>query len=184
MDQLKFFMVAAGWAGSAALTAFRYRSESTYYDSGKIGDDTNWWKLGDQIRNYGGLSVGGVLAVTSLLATFGIANSVNVMAWEFLGLGSALLGLAIFAIRFLGYDAAYKHSTGTDAAKSLSGKAVMEAIREDGIFDAVMEVSSFVTLASAKEGVAYKLWNSLQDSEQAEKISEWEQAVEEKAAKY
>jgi len=81
LDHLKLVLVAGTWAASGAMLAFRYRSESSFYDKGKIGDDSNWWKLGDQLRNFGSLGVGSVLALTSLLATFGIANSVNMMAW-------------------------------------------------------------------------------------------------------
>ena len=42
-----------------------------FYDIGKIGDDMNYWKLGDQIRLYSGLGIGGALTLTSLLATVG-----------------------------------------------------------------------------------------------------------------
>jgi len=181
LDHLKLIMVAGIWAASGGLAALRYRSESNFYDSGKIGDETNWWKLGDQLRNYSGLGVGGVLALTSLLATFGIANSVNMMAWEFLGLGSALVSLAIFVVRFLGYDAAYGHAKGTDVAKQASGKAVMGYIKEDSLMDAAMEVGSLLALASAKEGVAFDLWHSLNSADQAEKIADWEQTVAERA---
>ena len=110
LDHLKLVMVAGTWAASGAMMALRYRSESSFYDSGKIGDDSNFWKLGDQLRNFSSLGIGSVLALTSLLATFGIANSVNMMAWEYLGLGSMLLSVAIGVIRFMGYDAAYVHS--------------------------------------------------------------------------
>merc|ERR1712109_339717 len=67
LDHLKLVLVASTWAASGAMVAFRYRSESSFYDNGKIGD---------QLRNFGSLGVGSVLALTSLLATFGIANSV------------------------------------------------------------------------------------------------------------
>jgi len=174
LDHLKLVLVAGTWAASGGLAAFRYRSESNFYDSGKIGDETNWWKLGDQIRNFSGLGVGGVLALTSLLSAFGIANSVNMMAWQFLGLGSALASLAILVVRFLGYDAAYGHSKGTDVAKQASGKAVMGYIKEDSLVDAAMEVSSLLALASAKEGVAFDLWHSLDSAEQQDKIADWE----------
>jgi len=181
MDHLKLVMVAGGWAASGAMMAFRYRSASNYYDSGKIGDDTNWWKLADQIRNFSSLGVGGVLALTSLLASFDIANSVNMMAWQYLGLGSMLAGMAVLAIRFMGYDAAYNHSVGSDAAKALSGKSVMANIKEDGIIDALMEASSIIALASAKEGVAYSYWNKLDDAAQDDMMADWESSIEERS---
>ena len=181
LDHLKLVLVAGTWAASGAMVAFRYRSESSFYDKGKIGDDSNWWKLGDQLRNFGSLGVGSVLALTSLLATFGIANSVNMMAWEYLGLGSMLLSVAIGVIRFMGYDAAYGHSQSSDATKKANGSTTMNAILEDSLVDAAMEVSSMITLASAREGVAYAFWNTLEDAEQDARVAEWEDKVDERA---
>merc|ERR1711899_226192 len=57
-------MVAGGVAGSAAMDAFRYRSDSKYYDDAKDDSFTNWWKTSDIIRLYGGLALGGTLFVT------------------------------------------------------------------------------------------------------------------------
>merc|ERR1712029_123721 len=117
----------------------------------------------------------------SLMASFDIANSVNMMAWQYLGLGSMLAGLAILAIRFMGYDAAYNHSIGSDAAKASSGNSVMATIREDSIIDAVMEASSIIALASAKEGVAYSYWNKLDESAQDDMMADWESTIEERS---
>merc|ERR1719210_1099822 len=181
MDHLTLVLVAGGWAASGAMMAFRYRSASNFYDSGKIGDDTNWWKLADQIRNFSSLGVGGILALTSLMASFDIANSINMMAWQYLGLGSMLAGLAILAIRFLGYDAAYNHSVGSDSAKASSGNSVMATIREDSIIDAIMEASSIIALASAKEGVAFSYWNKLDESAQDDMMADWESTIEERS---
>ena len=47
MGNLSKFFAAAMWAGSSAMYAFRYRSDSTYYDNYKIGTDTNYYKLAD-----------------------------------------------------------------------------------------------------------------------------------------
>jgi len=44
---LAFFGVAASWCVSGGLQAFRYRSDSKYYDAGEVDKGTNWWKLGD-----------------------------------------------------------------------------------------------------------------------------------------
>merc|ERR1712156_1025353 len=147
LDHLKLVMVAGSWAASGAMMALRYRSESSFYDSGKIG----------------------------------VANSVNMMAWEYLGLGSMLLSVAIGVIRFMGYDAAYGHSQSSDATKKANGSTTMNAILEDSLVDAAMEVSSMITLASAREGVAYAFWNTLEDAEQDARVAEWEDKVDERA---
>jgi len=101
------------------------------------------------------------------------------MAWEYLGLGSMLLSLTIGVIRLLGFDAAYVHSTGADATKKASGSSLMEVIRKDSLIDAAMEVGSVITLASAREGVAYALWNTFEEAARDEKIANWETKAEE-----
>ena len=47
MGSLGWAGAAATWASYCAMHAFRYRSASTFYDFGKIGDDTNYYKLSD-----------------------------------------------------------------------------------------------------------------------------------------
>merc|ERR1712156_935984 len=91
---------------------------------------------------------------------------------EYLGLGSMLLSVAIGVIRFMGYDAAYGHSQSSDATKKANGSTTMNAI---------LEVSSMITLASAREGVAYAFWNTLEDAEQDARVAEWEDKVDERA---
>lgn len=85
MSNVTFFGVAASWAAYSALEAFRYRSASTYYDSAKILDTDEYYKLSDTVKFYGGLAVGGILAVTQLLAIFGIAVPLNATVWMYLG---------------------------------------------------------------------------------------------------
>jgi len=114
---LAYFGVAATFAMSGALMAFRYRAEYKVsgttvkpYDAGKIGSNTNYWQLADQIRNFSYLGIGGVLALTSLMATFGVAVGLNAQAWMWLGLIGTLTDTVVGLIRFLGYDKAYSDS--------------------------------------------------------------------------
>ena len=64
MTNLTLLGAAWGAAFSYGNYAFRYRSASDYYDAAKIGTDTNWWKLSDQIRLYGGLAIFIPLSIT------------------------------------------------------------------------------------------------------------------------
>jgi len=57
----------------------------------------------------------------------------------------------------------------------------MDIIKQDSLMDAVMEVGSIITLASAKEGVAYAFWNTLEEAEQDAKVAEWEEKIDERA---
>jgi len=57
----------------------------------------------------------------------------------------------------------------------------MDIIKQDSLIDAVMEVGSIITLASAKEGVAYAFWNTLEDAEQDAAVAKWEEKIDERA---
>ena len=93
-----------------ALGLFRY-SEKDQYKAGLItSGQPNWWELSSTINNYGFFAVFSVLTVTQLLATFGIAVDINMMAWEYLwGLGGLLLGMTVYLLRFLGLNDAYSY---------------------------------------------------------------------------
>ena len=106
---------------SSALSAFRYRSDSAYYNFSSIGDDTNWFKLGDSVRLYGGLVIGLTLSATSVMTLLDPAYlGLSLTFWKFMLVFNAIVSL----IQLLGYDAAYKHITGSDATKKTSGQAV------------------------------------------------------------
>ena len=99
------------WASYCGLNAFRYRSASTYYSFAEIGSDTNYYKLSDQIYNYGGIVLGGTLTLTSLLAALGIAGEINGYAWYWiLAFINPPLELTVKVLRMLAYDSAYDHT--------------------------------------------------------------------------
>lgn len=91
MAYLSWASIVAMWATKSGLDAFRFRSKSTYYDFAKIGDDTNYYKLGDQVRLYSGLAIGGILTITSLLSAFGIAQNFNGLTWMYLIIGDSFI---------------------------------------------------------------------------------------------
>jgi len=128
MGNLQLAGAAGGWAFWSAMDAFRYRSDSKYYDGGELtSGDTNYWKMSDMLRLYSGLAIGGVLMVTSLMAAFGISPALNAMLWMWMGLVGMIIGLVVGVLRFLGYDAAYSHYDGKayGSAEHLKGAAVM-----------------------------------------------------------
>jgi hypothetical protein len=183
MANLEFLAAAAMWAGSSAMMAFRYRSASTYYDSALYTGDTNYWKLGDQMRLFGGLAIGGLLAVTQLLATLGIAVGLNGTVWMLVGgLGGMILSLAVGIVRFLGYEQGYTNATETDATKVAAGivtkgTTMMTAIKTDMIEDAACNAGMAIALAGAAEGWYYNLWNAYTDEEQSTMVAEWEETI-------
>lgn len=171
------FGAALGWTVYSALEAFRYRSNSKYYDGGKIGDDTNYWKLSEQIRLFGGLGLGGLLTVTSLMALVGGGAVMNVQMWELGMMIGALLGGIVGVMRFLGYEAAYSQATGTDVLKIAQGAALMTTLETAAIEDAAMNAGFMMTVWMAMESAHYGAWNAMTDEQQAEKIAAWEETI-------
>ena len=98
---------ALGYGMSGLMQIIRYRSDSKYYDTFKITDKTDYYKLSDQIRNFSALGIGLTLGVTSILAAFGIAVGVNAMLWGILGMVAWGAGIAVNILRFLAYDQGY-----------------------------------------------------------------------------
>ena len=118
--QITFLLVALGVTVGSALKLFRYRSESTYYDAGKILS-SNYWKLGDQISLYSWLGLGGVAFLTQLLSVAGIAVDINIMVWMVvLPLVGGLVGLTYSILMFLAYDGGYSicHGPPTPTGRS------------------------------------------------------------------
>ena len=157
------------WASYCGLNAFRYKSASTYYDFAKIGDDTNYYKLSDQIYNYAGVALGGTLTLTSLLAAFGIAADINGYAWWWiLAFINPPVELAVSVLRLLAYDTAYDHTQGTDTAKATSGSLVMTAVQSDAIADMVIGTTFMSAMWANFWPVYYASWNALTDERQQE----------------
>ena len=166
---------------SGLMEGLFYRSESIYYDGYKISGKTEYYKLMDQVRNYGYLAVGGTLGVTSLLAAFGIANGLNSMLWMFLGLGGMLVQLIVGILGFLAYEqgyAEYKDKT----ANAGVGKSIMEAVKADGMRDAIIDASIMFTFWEAAESLGFEMWNLASAQERKDAIAEWETAASELAS--
>merc|ERR1712226_1777623 len=92
---------------------------------------TNWWKLYNQIAQYGTLSIGAILTITQLLSMFGIAAEVNVMLW--------------------GYAQAYQLCD-TDASVNAVACIIMSDIEGDMLWHAVKELSMGAALMESYEG--------------------------------
>jgi hypothetical protein len=111
---------ALGYGISGFLEAFRYRSEDKFYDSYKIGSNTEYYKLADQIRNYSAMAIGMTLGVTGILAGFGIASGLNLMLWAYLGMAAGIAGLVVGILRYLAYEQGYSNKDSKTAAEALA----------------------------------------------------------------
>merc|ERR1739844_36825 len=127
-----FLMVAISHVAHPALDMFRYTSAETYWDvtDATFGAGaTNWWKLYNQIGQYGMLSVGAILTITQLLSMFGVAAEINVMLW---GYATMLVGPLLGAV--------------------VSGLAMWGEIEGDMLWQAVGELSMGAALMESYEG--------------------------------
>lgn len=110
---------------------FRYDSDSGFYDNGDISG-TNYWKIANYVRGYGGLSIWSLAALMQFLSLFGLFNTANMMVWEY-GVGFA--GLAIFLtytiIEFIAYENANSNVTSTDSVKSTKAPIVKAAVKAE-----------------------------------------------------
>ena len=165
---------------SGLMEGLFYRSESVYYDSYKISGKTEYFKLMDQIRNYTYLVVGGTLGVTSLLAAFGIANGINTLLWFFLGFGAVIAQMAIGVIGFLAYEQGYAEVKDNTANKAI-GKSIQDAVKYDGMRDAIIDASVMFTFWQAAESLGFEMWNLASAQERKDAIVEWEEAASELA---
>jgi hypothetical protein len=165
---------------SGLMEGLFYRSEDKYYDGFKISGKTEYYKLMDQMRNWGYLIVGGTLGVTSLLAAFGIANGINSLLWMFLGLGGMLIQLAVGIVGFLAYEQGYTEVKDKTANKAV-GKTIMDSVKYDGMRDAIIDASIMFTFWSAMESLGFEMWNLATAQERKDAIVEWEEAAAELA---
>jgi len=75
------FMVALINSGYLSLEAFRFRSLSTYYENGKLGNkETNYWELANTLYLYSGILIWSIAAVVMLLELF-IGSFNSYLVW-------------------------------------------------------------------------------------------------------
>merc|ERR1712045_762240 len=113
---------------------------------------TNWWKLYNQIGQYGMLSVGAILTITQLLSMFGVAAEINVMLWGYATmLVGPLIGAVVSGLAMWGYDEAYQLCD-TDSYTNADACTMQETIEGDMLWHAVKELSMGAALMESYEG--------------------------------
>ena len=165
-------MIALGNVVGLSMKHFRYRSSTTYYDSGDVLGDTNYWQLVNTIGGYFWLGAFSVAFITQLLAIFGIANGINVMVWA-VGLGGigGLVNLVTGIMSWYAYDLAYQltEDSSTSAADLLDAAVVMAAIKDDVMMSTLDGLTTELGLASVSE--EWFMWN-MWKAEGEEKMEE------------
>ena len=165
-------MIALGNVVGLGMKHYRYRSSTTYYDSGDVLGDNNYWQLVNTIGGNFWLAAFSVAFITQLLAIFGIANGINVMVWA-VGLGGigGLVNLVTGIMAWYAYDLAYQltEDSSTSAADLLDAAVVMAAIKDDMMMATIDGLSTELGLASVSE--EWFMWN-MWKAEGEEKMEE------------
>jgi hypothetical protein len=177
-----YLLVCLFFVQFSLLNITRYRSKSTTYDGGKLGENaTNYLQLSDQVRLFGMLGIFGIASVTQLMATLGIATGINLMVWIYLvaGLGS-VLGLVVVVLRTLGYNAVWSSydSTTKSATIQLTAKSVLFYFDQDIFQDAVQDAAITMILAYNMKDWYYAQFEGLEWDAQETMIEEYEKDVE------
>ena len=165
-------MIALGNVVGLSMKHFRYRSSTTYYDSGDVLGDNNYWQLVNTIGGNFWLAAFSVAFITQLLAIFGIANDINVIVWA-VGLGGigGLVNLVTGIMSWYAYDLAYQltEDSSTSAADLLDAAVVMAAIKDDVMMSTLDGLTTELGLASVSE--EWFMWN-MWKAEGEEKMEE------------
>ena len=190
MSHLTMAMTAGAFAMSGFFEAFRYRTDVTlsgttwnYYKTfGVVNNGTNWWETTQMLRNYTFLGVGGVLMLTSLLAAFGIATQLNVMAWMLIGLAGGIAGLVLGVLRWWGYYSYYGEGKKSTDTHYKASRTAMGVLMQEMLYDGAMMVAGTISIAGAAEGFMYDAWMTLEEADQKTMMEEWEATISERAA--
>ena len=179
-----YLSVAAFYVYYALMQVTRYRSASTFYDIGKLGDNsTNYWKLSDQVRLFGILGIFGTAFVTQLLSTLGIAAGVNLRVWIFVvGLGGAAVAMTVSILRLLGYNAAFtKYDDSTASAAVQTAAASTIAAFESDIFDdTVYDAAMMMVLYVNGPGWFLAQFEAFDADSQQNMLESYEESIERK----
>lgn len=165
-------MIALSNVIGLGMKHYRYRSSTTYYDSGDVLGDNNYWQLVNTIGGNFWLAAFSVAFITQLLAIFGIANGINVMVWA-VGLGGigSLVNMVTGIMAWYGYDLAYQltEDSSTSASDLVDAAVVMAAIKDDMMMATIDGLSTELGLASVSE--EWFMWN-MWKAEGEEKMEE------------
>lgn len=155
---------------------YRYRSSTTYYDSGDVLGDNNYWQLVNTIGGNFWLAAFSVAFITQLLAIFGIANGINVMVWT-IGLGGigSLVNMVTGIMAWFGYDLAYQVTENSDssAAELIDAAVVMAAIKDDMMMATIDGLTTELGLASvSEEWFMWNMWKAEGEEKMEERMEE------------
>lgn len=173
--------MGAFYALSGLLEHFDWRSADNYYDSYKIGTDTEFYKLGDQVRNFGFMGIGGAVAVMHGLAAFDIMTGLTYSLVAWVALGWMALTAGVSGIKFWAFEQGYKASTGTVVADQAAGNLTMNHVAVDTVRDVVLNGWMMMIAIGVRDSLVYQYWSGLTDEEIAELWDKGGKEVEEKA---
>jgi len=121
MGQLTFLGVALSHSIWAGANLFKYHHSDSYYSNGDLmtAGTTNYWKIGEELHEYAGLTIFGVISITQLLSTLGMFTEINMMAWAYGVMAYTIISMIADLILLWGKDVAFGKAEDTSSAASV-----------------------------------------------------------------
>jgi len=179
--QLTLAGMGAFYALSGLMEQFVWRSTTNFYDAYKIGSQTQYYKLGDTIRNFGFMGFGGLVLVLHGLGAFDMMVE---MTWKMKGLIALAfwgLNMAVTGIKFWDFEEGYKANTGTVAADQAAGDLIMKSVAADSVRDVVLNGWMILISMGSMDSLALQYWNTKSDEDLEDMWKKGEKKVDEKA---
>ena len=173
MGEITYMMVAVGMATKTGLDLFRYKSDSTYYDtyqSAMLSTSTNWFKIGDTIKKWAYFVIYSIAAVTQILAGFGIAAPINYLVWSYgVGMAAAAAAAVAWLFKSIAMEEAY------DNKKVSTASYIRQSIYEDSIMGASAMLAKYMQKSNWK----WAQWDRATQEEKETKLEELMAEIEE-----
>ena len=156
LGQLSYTLISIGALTNICLELFRYDSASGFYDNGDISG-TNYWKIANSVRSYGGLSIWSLAALMQFLSLFGLFPTANMMVWEYgVGFAGQLIFLTYTIIQYIAYEDAHSNITSSDSVKSTRAPIVKAAAKSE--FYEALAIQAGLSVAAASQFQNWLFW--------------------------
>lgn len=152
---------------------FRYTTATNFYD--RFWADkttTDWFKYGDMVQGYGGVTLWLLSFITSILAWNGIAVDFNMIVWNyFMVVLGSIVAISGFVLKFLAFDSAWKDSEKTDGTAPIA-IAAFTNIMLDFAVQNTMLASSALIFYFYWDHWKYAMWMAIGEEAQQAEIDE------------
>lgn len=150
---------------------FRYTGATNFYD--RFWADkttTDYFKYGDMVQGYGGVTLWLLSFVTSILAWNGISVELNMIVWNyFMVVLGSIIAISGFVLKFLAFDSAWGDMEDADG---VAATAAFTNIMLDFAVQTTMLSSVALIFYFYWDHWKYAMWIAIGEEAQQAKIDE------------